>query len=889
MTRVLLAGGGTGGHLYPALAIEAALRALRSDLESHFVGAERGVEARVLPARRLPYTLLPMEPLRRDRPWRNWRLVPSLIRSLLAARRLCARFRPHVFVGTGGYASGPVALVAHLRGVPVVLQEQNAYPGIVTRLMAPRARQIHLGFPEARPHLKPGPRTEVLDSGTPVRTPDDSTDARAARAALDLPAGATVALVTGGSQGALAINEALAAAIAGAARGELPPPQPGLIILWVTGPSHLAAASEALAAAGSPEWVRAVGYLDDMPVALTAADFALSRAGASTTGELLAWGVPSVLIPLPTAAADHQRMNAVALAGDGAALVLEQAALSPEALWRALNELAADPERRARMSAAALRRARPHAARSIATRVLQLADAASGEAAVGREGGATGAAAGAAMLTDGAGGAHDAGAHGAGAAGPGPERDVDLVALARTGPVHLVGVAGAGMSVLAELILRSGGEVSGCDLRPGAIGKDLRDRGARVEQGHDPAHVEDAMAVVTTAAVPATHPELERARARGIPVMKRARALGSLVNRGTVVGVAGTHGKTTTTAMTASILAAAGRDPTAMVGGRLDAWGSGLRLGAGDLFVVEADEYDRSFHSLRPTVAIVTNLEADHLDVYESLEAVEEAFDEYVTALPADGLLVVCSDDPGARALARRHPGRALLTYGTGEDAGLRAVDLRAGPQGTTFGVIAGGEELGRISLPVPGVHNVRNALAALAAARHLGADFAAARSALADFGGVSRRFQVLGERGGVTVVDDYAHHHTELRATLDAARAAYPGRRLVAVFQPHLYSRTRDFAAEMGAALAAADAVWVTDVYPAREAPIEGVSGELVAGAAGAAGGDVRYHPDLASLPAALEESLAPGDVVLVMGAGNIDEIASALLSRLGGEGGGA
>jgi UDP-N-acetylmuramate--alanine ligase len=853
MTRVLFAGGGTGGHLYPALAIEAAMRALRADLESHFVGARRGIEARVLPERGVPHTLLPIEPIRRDRPWRNWRLVPALVRSLLAVRSLCARFRPHVFVGTGGYASGPAALVAHLRGVPIVLQEQNAYPGLVTRWMAPRARQIHLGFPEAAAHLKPGPGTEVLESGNPIRIPDAKDDRARARIRLGLPADATVALVTGGSQGALAINRSLSDAIAAVARGDLPAPPADLVLLWVTGPDHLQAVRDGLAAAGSPEWVRLEGYLNDMPAALSAADLAVSRAGASTTGELLAWGIPSILIPLPTAAADHQRVNAEALAAAGAAQVLDQAEATPERLWRALMELAADPAARARMAERARERARPHAAESIAADVLALADRASAGADARRSAGS--------------------------------EDEVDLVALARTGPVHLVGVAGAGMSVLAELILRSGGAVSGCDLRPGAIGKALRDRGARVEQGHDPAHVEDAVAVVTTAAVPADHPELARARARGIPVMKRARALGALVNRGTVVGVAGTHGKTTTTAMTAAILDAAGLDPTAMVGGRIDAWGGGLRLGGGDLFVVEADEYDRSFHALRPTVAIVTNLEADHLDIYGSLEAVEDAFDTYVAALPADGLLIACADDPGAARLVARHAGAPVLTYGTGEAADLRATDVRSDAQGSTFTMVDRDGALGTVRLGAPGEHNVRNALAAFAAARHLGADFASAVAALERFTGVARRFDVLGERAGVKVVDDYAHHHTELAATLAAARAAHPRRRIVAVFQPHLFTRTRDFAREMGSALAAADAVWVTDVYPAREEPIAGVTGELVAAAAREAGGDVVYHPDLATLPVALRGAARSGDVMLVMGAGNIDEVASALFAKLGEE----
>ncbi|MEN8376257.1 MAG: UDP-N-acetylmuramate--L-alanine ligase [Gemmatimonadota bacterium] len=853
MTRVLIAGGGTGGHLYPALAIEAALRALRADLQSHFVGARRGLEARVLPERGVAHTLLPMEPIRRDRPWRNWRLVPSAVRTMLGLRRLFGRFRPHVFVGTGGYVSGPAALVASMRGVPVVLQEQNAYPGVATRWMAPRARQIHLGYPEAREHLRPGAGTDVLDTGNPVRAPQGPIDRAAARAALGMPPGATVALVTGGSQGARAVNETLLEAIALVSRDELPPPPPDLLLLWSTGAANFERVADALRAAGDPAWVHAVGYIDDMTLALAASDLAVSRAGASTTGELLAWGVPSILIPLPTAAADHQRLNAEALAAAGAAITLPQDELTPDALWRTLSELATDARTRASMAEAALRRARPEAARTIAGHILALADA--------------------------------VGAADASRGGSEDTAELDLVGMARTGPVHLIGIAGAGVSVLAELILRSGGEVSGCDLRPGAVGKDLRDRGARIEQGHDADHVEDAVAVITTAAVPASHPELARARARGIPVLKRAEALGALVNRGTVVGIAGTHGKSTTTAMTAAILVEAGLDPTAMVGGRIDAWGSGLRLGARDLFVVEADEYDRSFHELQPTIAVVTNLEADHLDIYGTLEAVEEAFDTYVERVPPGGLLVACADDAGAARLAGRHPDLPVITYGLGEDAAVRAVDVRADGRGTAFTVLADGTELGDLRLSVPGRHNVLNALAALAAARHLGADFDAAARALAEFGGVARRFQVLGERAGVAVVDDYAHHHSELEATLAAARAAFPGRRLIAVFQPHLFSRTRDFAEEMGAALAGADEAWVTDVYPAREAPIEGVSGRLVAEAARAAGAAVRYHPDLGSLPAALQEAAAPGDVLLVMGAGNIDEIASAFFARLGGE----
>ncbi len=460
--------------------------------------------------------------------------------------------------------------------------------------------------------------------------------------------------------------------------------------------------------------------------------------------------------------------------------------------------------------------------------------------------------------------------------------ELDLLALARTGPIHFIGISGAGVSALAELVLRTGGRATGCDLRSGAAAETLRALGAEIVLGHDPTHVANAVAVVTTAAVPQDHPELQEARRRGIPVLKRAQALGALVNRGTVVAVAGTHGKTTTTAMATAALEAAGLEPTGFVGGRVPGWGSGLRPGSDKLFVVEADEYDRSFHTLRPDVAVVTTIEADHLDVYGSLDAVEEAFRTFVDPVPAGGLIAACVDDPGARRLLHELGDGRVLGYGLSPDATLRATDVQPRGRGGRFTLEERGRSIGTFELGVPGLHNVRNALAAIAAARHVGADLQAVADALATFRGVGRRFEELGEAAGVIFIDDYAHHPTEVEATLAAARAAFPDRRLVAVFQPHLYTRTRDFASGFGRALAAADVVWVTDVYPAREAPIPGVTGALVADAAGRSGaGEVHYVDSVDALRDALAESLRPGDLCLTMGAGDIDETGRAVLTR--------
>jgi UDP-N-acetylmuramate--alanine ligase len=460
----------------------------------------------------------------------------------------------------------------------------------------------------------------------------------------------------------------------------------------------------------------------------------------------------------------------------------------------------------------------------------------------------------------------------------------DLRTLARQGSVHFMGIAGAGMSALAELLLRSGGSVTGCDTNPGPVTDALIGLGARVLAGHDPAHVHDAVAVVATAAVPVDHPELGAARARGIPVFKRAHALAAVVNRGRLIAIAGTHGKTTTTAMTAAILAEAALDPTAFVGGQVAAWGRGLRYGSDALFVVEADEYDRSFLALTPQTVVITSVEADHLDVFGTLAELEEAFHSFAGRVPPAGTVAACIDDPGARRILARRPGG--LGYGTSDSATLRAVDVQLTGRTSRFLVREGAAVLGEITVNAPAIHNVRNALGALAAARSAGAGFDTARLALARFSGVARRMQELGTEAGITVVDDYAHHPTEIAATIAACRTVYAGRTIVAVFQPHLYTRTRDFVLDFGASLAAADAVWVTDIYPAREAPIEGVSGELVARAAeravGRTGAAVRYIPGLDELVEELARELRPGDVCLAMGAGDIDQAARALIERL-------
>jgi UDP-N-acetylglucosamine--N-acetylmuramyl-(pentapeptide) pyrophosphoryl-undecaprenol N-acetylglucosamine transferase len=371
--RVLFAGGGTGGHLYPALALADAFRRRDPSTEVFFVGATRGVESRVLPERGLPHELLPFEPLRRERPWRNWVLVPALIRSVIGLSRVYRRFKPDLVVGTGGYASGPAVGWGTLRGIPTAVQEQNSYPGVTTRWLAGRVRQIHLAFPEALRYLKPGRRTEVFDHGNPIQPPDRSLSRAEARSRFGLGDGVVV-LVVGGSQGARAVNEALLADLRAVQAGGDSPRPDGLELLWATGPAHHEAVASELAGLGAERWVHAVNYLENMPAALAAADLAVSRAGAMALAELAAWGIPSILVPFPHAAANHQHHNAVALTEAGAARMVPESELKPGRLWSEIVSLATSTRERSRLAARASERGRPDAADRIVAELAKLLD-----------------------------------------------------------------------------------------------------------------------------------------------------------------------------------------------------------------------------------------------------------------------------------------------------------------------------------------------------------------------------------------------------------------------------------------------------------------------------------------------------------------------------------
>ncbi|WP_225071992.1 UDP-N-acetylmuramate--L-alanine ligase [Desulfuromonas sp. CSMB_57] len=447
--------------------------------------------------------------------------------------------------------------------------------------------------------------------------------------------------------------------------------------------------------------------------------------------------------------------------------------------------------------------------------------------------------------------------------------------------IHFVGIGGIGMSGIAEVLLNLGYRVSGSDLRETDITRRLGELGGVIYYGHAPENLVDVDVVVTSTAVRASNPEVIEAHRRLIPVIPRAEMLAELMRMKYGIAVAGTHGKTTTTSMVSTVLSHAGIDPTVVIGGRLDSIGSNAKLGQGKFLVAEADESDGSFLKLSPTIAVVTNVDADHLDFYEDLEQIKQTFVDFINKVPFFGLAVLCLDDANVQSLIPQVKKR-FVTYGLSTQADFNAIDISYREERTTFTVCHNGERLGQVSIRMPGQHNVLNALACVAVARELQIPFAEIAEAFQDFCGVQRRFQPKYQGGGIMVVDDYGHHPAEIRVTLAAARSGWD-RRVVAVFQPHRYSRTQALFDEFVTAFYQADHLVVMDVYAAGEEPIPGVSSSALAeGIAGHGHRDVHYLAEADAVVQHLLETVREGDLVITLGAGNVWQVGEALVRRL-------
>ncbi len=461
----------------------------------------------------------------------------------------------------------------------------------------------------------------------------------------------------------------------------------------------------------------------------------------------------------------------------------------------------------------------------------------------------------------------------------------------RISRIHLVGIGGVGMGGIAEVLLNLGYDVQGSDLRASKATARLEAQGARIFIGHDAAHIDGADVVVVSSAIDSGNPETDAAREQRIPVVRRAEMLAELMRFRHGIAVAGTHGKTTTTSLIASVLAEAGEDPTFVIGGRLVSADSNARLGAGRYLVAEADESDASFTHLQPMMAVVTNIDFDHMETYAGdPERLYASFSEFLHHLPFYGLAILCIDDPGVQHILPRLK-RAMLTYGESPEADIRAVEIsRTGTRSRVKIARPGRDDLLELELSMPGYHNVLNSLAAVAVAHELELDDAALQTALGAFAGIDRRLQIVGEHmvaaRRVLFVDDYAHHPTEIAATLDAVRQGWPDRRVVVVFQPHRYTRTRDLMDDFADVLTGADRLFVTEVYAAGEQPLAGADGRSICRAVRTRGQvEPVFVADLGELAADLAPVLEDGDLVLTLGAGNIGAVAHELPDRLGGQ----
>ena len=450
--------------------------------------------------------------------------------------------------------------------------------------------------------------------------------------------------------------------------------------------------------------------------------------------------------------------------------------------------------------------------------------------------------------------------------------------------VHFVGVGGFGLSAIARVMMQQGYVVSGSDAQHNAMVAALEADGMRFCLGHDAVNIAGADALIMTSAANSRNPEVQAAREQAIPVYKRSEIMAHIMQGQRTIAIAGTHGKTTTTAMTTHVLRQCGQDPSYIVGGIMANTGTNAALGSGPAFVIEADEYDNMFHGLLPHIAVLTSLEFDHPDFFVNAAAMQESFRRFLGLLPADGQIIVCADDPQAHALAQEFAARgmALCTYGLGEGAELRAVDIHTSSESTTFYALHAGQRLGPFHLPVPGLHNILNALAALLVAQLEGQPMLQAGAALADFRGTGRRFELRAEIHGIAIVDDYAHHPTAIRVTLDAARRRYPDRAIWAVWQPHTYNRTHSLFEDFARAFADADHVLVTDIYSVREQPIAGFGSADLAQAIQRHQGDAQHTPRFEDVLARLREGVKPPAVILIMSAGDAPRIGIEYLSYL-------
>ncbi len=813
--RLIISGGGTGGHVFPAIAIADAVMQLHPDTDILFVGAKDKLEMTKVPE--VGYKIIGLDVRGIQRNWSvsNIRAVWKFSKALWRANNILNSFKPHAVVGVGGYASAAVLRMAAFKGIPILIHEQNSYPGLTNQWLAGAAGKICVAFDHMEKFF---PRHKLIKTGNPIRKNLIQAVSRdEAYAYFNFDQGKKTIAVLGGSLGAHSINEAVLQMADQLISNR------HIQLLWQTGEKYYPSLKNHRIGLAHNVYMRP--FIDRMDFAYEVSDLVLARAGALTIAELAAKRKACVLVPSPNVAENHQYKNAKALADAGAAAVLLDHELQHRA-FSVLTDLLADEKRLEAMRAHIGHFAALGAADAIAKEIVSLA------------------------------GVQE-----------------------KSPTYYFLGIGGIGMSALARHFNKQNAAVHGYDKTQTALTKQLEDEGIRVHYDDDPTKIPPQTdLVIYSPAVPTDLAEWAHIRQAGIPAKKRAQVLGEITRAHQNIAVAGTHGKTTTACLLAHILHDAGVKLCCFLGGVPKNYGTNYLNSGGDWMIEEADEYDRSFLHLRPDIAVIGSLDADHLDIYGDHNSLVESYLEFGQCLKPGGKLLL-SDSIPAELIARFRtllPQIHISTYGT------QSADIKCSISGTksgytTFTYIKDSFNISELSFRMPGVYNAHNAIAAVDIALHLGIPSGQIRKSLSSFKGIQRRFEWIRETEHKVLIDDYAHHPAELRAAITACRDCYPGRHITGIFQPHLYSRTRDFMDEFASALAQLDQLVLVEIYPAREKPIQGINSQALFD-------KIDMQSKFITTKAALPELLSKLDtqVVMTLGAGDLDRMMPAIEQSL-------
>lgn len=786
--KVIISGGGTGGHIFPAVSIAKSLESIYPNIELLFVGAEGRMEMTRVPQEGYKIIGLPIQGLIRSLSLKNIKVLRNAVKSVFLAKKIIKDFEPDVVIGVGGYASGPVLWSASSLGIPTLIQEQNSYAGLTNKILAKKSKRVCVAYEGMERFF---PKDRIILTGNPIRPQllNIEVDKAAAYKHFGLSAKKKTLLVVGGSLGARTINEAILKDLSKFASQEKE-----IQLIWQTGKYYFKKIETSTKSTKSSN-VIVTDFVSRMDLAYQIADLVVSRAGASSISELSALGKACVLVPSPNVSEDHQTKNAEALSTKGAAVLITDEAAKQDFNEQIIALLKAD-EKLSSLKENILKLAKTNAAEDIATEVLALIGLKPQKKKK-------------------------------------PKLKLKKLKPKNENKYFFLGIGGIGMSALARFYKNEGAEVGGYDLTPSKLTQTLEEEGIEI-------HYKDNVSlipvkymnptlteIIQTAAIPDDNKELNFFKAGGFKVIKRSIALKELTAKKKAICVAGTHGKTTVSTIVAHLFKQSKIGTNAFLGGISNNYQSNLLVDKESPFVViEADEYDRSFHQLSPQSAIITNTDADHLDIYGSKEELLKAFSEF-TALIQDGGFLV--KRKGIDLVADTKDSVSVFEYAINEKADFYGENIRIEDEKLRFDFRSIKGDIKDLELGVPIPINVENAVAAIAIGLLNGIEIEEIPAAINSFSGIKRRFDLKYQDEKIRFIDDYAHHPVELEASISSVKELYPGKKICAIFQPHLFSRTKDFAADFGKSLSKLDSLILLDIYPARELPIKGVDAGLI------------------------------------------------------------